>query len=196
MGHRELIESLRKDGEETINRQWNEVKAEAEEIDAETSRRIRDLKEKYQKVQKAAAEKEEELILSGVKNRAHLIKLSAERSLSERFFPLALSCLPELRGSGYMDMFSRLVKELPHIQWKDVRVAPQDVEIAQEHFPDSHCIPDDTISGGLEVFRDDGRVSIANTFEKRLEKAWEDLLPLLISSMYNEVSVHELSSKP
>lgn len=196
MGHRELIESLRKDGEETINRLWSEVKAEAEEIDAETSRRIRELRETYKKAQEAAAEKEAESIISGVKNRAHIIKLSAERALSERLFPLALSCLPELRGSGYMDVFSLLVKELPHIHWKDVRVAPQDVDIAQERFPEANCIPDDTISGGLEVIRDDGRVSIANTFEKRLEKAWEDLLPLLISSIYKEVSIHEPSSKP
>jgi vacuolar-type H+-ATPase subunit E/Vma4 len=95
-----------------------------------------------------------------------------------------------------MDVFSLLVKELPHMHWKDVRVAPRDVEIAQKHFPDSNCLPDDNISGGLEVMRDDGRVSITNTFEKRLEKAWEDLLPLLISSMYKEVSIHEPSSKP
>ena len=196
MGHRELIESLRKDGEETVNRLWSEVKAEAEKIDAETSRRIKELREKYQKEQEAAVNKEEESIISAVRNRAHIIKLTAERSLSERLFPLALSRLPELRGTGYRDVFSLLVKEIPHTHWKEVRVAPQDVEIAREHFPDSNCLAGENISGGLEVVREDGMVRITNTFEKRLEKAWEDILPLLIRSIYKEVSAYEPSSKP
>ncbi|UCH81876.1 MAG: V-type ATP synthase subunit E [Nitrospiraceae bacterium] len=196
MGHRELIESLHKEREETINLLWSKVKAEAEEINAETHRKIAALREKYQKEQEAAVKQEEASIISGIRNRARIIKLSAERALSERLYPLALSCLCKLRDARSRDVFSLLVKELPDSHWKDIRVNPQDLNIAQEHFPGSHCIPDENISGGLEVIREDGRVSIANTFEKRLEKAWEDLLPLLISSIYNEVSVYEPSSKP
>ena len=196
MGHRELIESLRKDGDETISRLWSEVKAEAKKIDGETLLRIADLRKKYQKEQEAAAKREEESIISGVISKAHLIKLSAERDLLKRLFPLALPCLSELRDDGYREVFSLLAKELPDIQWKDVHVNPQDVEIAQEHFPDSNCIPDENISGGLKVIREDGRICIANTFEKRLENAWEDLLPLLIHSIYKEVPEHEPSSKP
>ena len=36
MGYSELIESLRKDGEENISLMWSNVKAEAEKINEET----------------------------------------------------------------------------------------------------------------------------------------------------------------
>ncbi len=187
MGHRELIESLRKEGEESINRLWSEVKTEAEKINAEASRKIEEIRENYRESQDIAVREQEGSILSGAKNRAHIINLSAEKVLSERLFPLALSYLRELRNDRYEDVFASLAKELPDVTWKDVRVNLQDVRIAQEHFPGSNVIPDDNISGGLEVIREDGKICIANTFEKRLEKAWEDILPLLISEINKEV---------
>jgi len=187
MGYRELIESLRKEGEENISRLWIDVQEEADKINAETSQKIEEIREKYRKDQETAAGKQEDLILSETKNRARLIKLSAERALSDRLFPLAMSYLHELRNEAYKDVFASLVKELPHTLWREVRVNPQDITIAREHFPDSQVIPDDTISGGLEVIREDGRICIANTFNKRLEKAWEDVLPSLITDIYKEV---------
>jgi vacuolar-type H+-ATPase subunit E/Vma4 len=35
------------------------------------------------------------------------------------------------------------------------------------------------------------RICILNSFEKRLERAWEDLLPLLIREAYKEVAACE-----
>jgi vacuolar-type H+-ATPase subunit E/Vma4 len=195
LGHRELIESLRREGEETINRLWSEIKAEAGKINAEASRRIEELREKYGKIREIEVNKQEDSILSEANNRARIIKLSAEKVLSERLFPLALSYLLELRNDGYKDVFASLIKELPDVTWKDVRVNPQDTEIAREHFPDSNIIPDDNISGGLEVLREDGKICIADTFEKRLDKAWEDILPLLINEIYKEASGNGPSSK-
>jgi len=187
MGHRELIESLRKEGEDNINRLWIDVQEEADRINAETSQKIEESREKYRKDQETAARKQEDSILSEAKNRARLIKLSAERAMSERLLPLAMSYLHELRNKGYKDVFTSLVKELPHTLWREVRVNPQDIGIAREHFPDSQAIPDNTIAGGLEVILEDGRICIDNTFNKRLEKAWEDILPSLISDIYKEV---------
>ncbi len=195
MGHRELIESLRREGEETINRLWSEIKAEAEKINAEASRRIEELREKYGEILEIEIKKQEDSVLSEANNRARIIKLSAEKVLSERLFPLALSSLRELRNDGYKDVFASLIKELPDMPWKDVRVNPQDTEIIREHFPDSNIIPDDNISGGLKVIREDGKICIANTFEKRLDKAWEDILPLLINEIHKETSDNGPSSK-
>ncbi len=189
MGHRELIESLRKDGEEIINRLWSGVKAEADKINAEASLKIEEARENFRRDREIAVKRQEESILSGAKKRANRIKLSAEKALSERLFPFAVSHLRELRNDGYEEVFASLVKELPDAIWKDARVNPLDMSIAREHFPDSNVIPDDSISGGLEVIRGDGKISIANTFEKRLEKAWEDILPVIIREIYKEVSV-------
>jgi vacuolar-type H+-ATPase subunit E/Vma4 len=193
LGHRELIESLRKEGEANISQLWSEVKAEAEKINAETARRIDVLREKYDEVREVEVSKHEQSILAGAKNRAHVIKLLAEKALSERFFPLAMLNLRELRDHAYKDVFAELVAGLPDMAWDNVRVNPQDLEMARGHFPDSNIIPDDNISGGLEVSREEGRVCIVDTFEKRLEKAWEDILPLLINEVYKEVSAHEPS---
>lgn len=195
MGHRELIESLRREGEETVNRLWSKIKAEAEKINAEASRRIDELREKYEKIREIEVKKQEDSILSEANNRARIIKLSVEKVLSERLFLLALSNIRELRNDGYKDVFALLVKELPDVIWKEVFVNPEDMKTVREYFPDSNIIPDDNISGGLEVVSEDGKISIANTFEKRLERAWEDILPLLINEIYREAEVREPSSE-
>jgi vacuolar-type H+-ATPase subunit E/Vma4 len=50
-------------------------------------------------------------------------------------------------------------------------------------------VPDDTVSGGLEVTGDAGRICIDNTLEKRLERGWQDLLPILVSAIRREFGV-------
>lgn len=195
MGYRELIESLRKDGDENINQMWIDVKAEAEKINNETSERIKELSKKYQTKRDTAVQQQEESILAEAKNRSRIIKLTAERIISDRLFPLAESVLGDLRNTRYKEVFKLLVKELPDKSWEEVRVNPQDVRIAREHFPDVIVTPDEHISGGLVVLREEGRIRITNTFKKRLEKAWEDLLPLLFSTLYEEISDHEASSQ-
>jgi len=193
LGYSELIESLRKDGEENINRMWSNVKAEAEKINEETSLRINELRDKYQKKSETEVKQQEESILAEARNRSHRIKLSTERALSDRLFPLAASSLVDLRDTRYKEVFISLIKELPDKSWEEIRVHPQDVGIAQEHFPHAHITPDKSISGGLEVLREEGRVSISNTLNKRLERAWEDLLPLIFTTIYKEVSGDESS---
>lgn len=186
MGHRELIDSLRKEGEESINRLWAGVKDEAEKINAEASRRITELREEFDRDLEIAVIKEEESILSEARNRARIIMLSLEQSLSERLFPLAVSCLGDLRTARYRDVFTSIAGELPDAEWEDIRVNPEDEGIARELFPDTRIVPDSNISGGLEAVRSNGKICITNTFEKRLEKAWQDILPLLIKDICKE----------
>ena len=69
-----------------------------------------------------------------------------------------------------------------------MRVNPEDIELAKAYFPDSEIIPDGNISGGLDVLTGDGRIRVINTFEKRLERAWADMLPELIRDIYKEIS--------
>jgi vacuolar-type H+-ATPase subunit E/Vma4 len=66
--------------------------------------------------------------------------------------------------------------------------------MAETHLPDSKIIPDYKITGGLEVFRENRKQHIINTFEKRLERAWEEILPFLIIDTYREAARHGISS--
>jgi vacuolar-type H+-ATPase subunit E/Vma4 len=59
-------------------------------------------------------------------------------------------------------------------------VHPDDVERAKTCFPNAEITAMEEISGGLEVTSDDGLVTVVNTCEKRLERAWESLLPEMI----------------
>ena len=45
------------------------------------------------------------------------------------------------------------------------------------------------------VITDDEKMRIINTFEKRLEKAWEGMLPWLIRDTYKEISRYETPSR-
>lgn len=185
MGYRELIESLRKDGENRVHLLWNEVKAQAEKTRSEVSGMTKQIREEHRKRQAQVVKEQEEGIISEADHKARMIRLSAEKVLSVRLFPLALSCLHELRR--HTDVFDSLAGELPDIQWKEVRVNPEDIKIAQGFFSDSKIIPDDNITGGLEVITEDKKMRIINTFEKRLEMAWEDMLPWLVKDIYKEI---------
>ncbi len=191
MGYRELIESLRKEGEEKINLLWSEAHDEAEKINAETSRRIEEIRERYKVSRENAVKVQEEAILSDVKTKERTIRLTAEKALSDRLFSVALTLLHELRNKKYVEVFTSLAGELADIKWQEIRVNPEDLSIAQEHFPYSNIIPDDTIAGGMEALKEGGKIHVINTFRKRLERAWEDILPLMISDVYKEISEYK-----
>ena len=129
-------------------------------------------------------------------NRAMIIRLSAEKALSDRLFDLSMTLLHELRDDGYENMFGLLARELPTTKWKCIRVNPEDSGTARKLFPDSEFVSDNKISGGLEAVSEDGRICITNTFEKRLERIREEMLPLLIKDIYKEVSDHGTPSTP
>jgi vacuolar-type H+-ATPase subunit E/Vma4 len=69
-----------------------------------------------------------------------------------------------------------------------VRVNPEDVALAGKYFPGAEIIPDRNITGGMDASTADGTIRIINTFEKRMERAWTDMLPVLIKDVYQEVS--------
>ena len=194
MGYKELIQSLQKEGEEKIRLQWNDVEAEAENIRAETSGRIEQMREEYGIKQQVAQQNQEKRIFSEANKKARKIRLLAENTLSDRLFLLALSCLSELRNDRYKGIFESLVKELPDAQWNEVRVSPDDLQLAEKYFAGAHLIPDNRITGGLLVLTDDRKIHINNTFEKRLERIWEDILPILIKDIVKGASHYGTSS--
>jgi vacuolar-type H+-ATPase subunit E/Vma4 len=170
-----LLESLRKGGEEEIRSAEAAMSEEIARIEQEISVKVAALKVQYEKNVQTDAAKRTEEILHDAHRKADLIRTASFRKLSFRLYQLAGLSLPLLRNERSEEVFDALKAELPALHWESVRVNPDDVAMAQRSFSGAEVIPDGTISGGMDVMSADGKIRIINTFEKRLERAWEDL---------------------
>lgn len=194
MGYQELIDTLKKEGEKKAQAIRAETGAEADKITSKTTGKIKQLREEFRKKETALTIKQENDVLAAAENKARSIRLSAEESLSARLFELAGSMLHELRDARYTAVFASLVKELPLSAWTEALVNQDDVSMALVHFPGIHIIADNRISGGIDVAGENSRQRIINTFEKRLERAWEEMLPSLIHEVRKEASEHDITA--
>lgn len=179
-----LIESLWRDGAKEIEEIESETKEESDKIKTEISLKILALKEKFERNTCSDSAKRAGDILAEANQRADLIKISASRELSVRLYQLASSSLQILRDDKYGDVFTALAAELPSLPWKFVRVNPGDAERAQMSFSGAEIICDNSISGGMDVMTADGKIRIISTFEKRLERAWEEMSSELLKEHY------------
>jgi len=196
MGYQELIASLKEDADEKVRSIWRETDIEIERLMEEASGRIKGLNESYAKIMEKSLKEIQEEIISEAGHRARQIRLNAEYTLSERLFNIALNSTETLREKDYNEGFPILVKELPEFKWGEIRVNPEDIDIARKYFSDATVIPDEAITGGFEVIRIDGRMRVINTFTKRLEKAWDEIIPLIIKDIYKEVLSDESINNP
>jgi vacuolar-type H+-ATPase subunit E/Vma4 len=195
MGCEELIGSLRRSADEKVRIIWQEAEDEAGKIKEEFRRKLSELDEESLKSQLSAAGAEAEEIMSAATDKARMIGLSSQTMLSERLFRLVSASLPLLRNSEYEDVFSAMAGELPRLSWQRVRVNPADVHLAEEYFPGADIIADETITGGMAAMVEAGKIRVINTFEKRLERAWVDILPCLMRDIHDEVSGEGSSSE-
>jgi len=177
MGCKELIGSLRAAGDEKLKAIRVEAEQEAERIRAEAARRTAALQEEHARRHAAEAARQSEALMAEANRTVRAIGLRAERALAERLYSAARASLPTLRNVGYRDVFMGFARELPRFTWKTVRVNPEDVKLAREQFPEAEVIAEPDIIGGLEAASEGDRVRVVNTFEKRLERMWEELLP-------------------
>jgi V/A-type H+-transporting ATPase subunit E len=187
MSSQELIESLRHAAEEKARLMREETEREAEDLRLEVSRKVEDLRRSYADQLAAVSREEARNALAEAGRRARSVRLEAEKTLSDRLFLLARSSLSHLREDGYPAVFEKLAAELPPMPWKLVRVHPADAVLARKYFPDAEIVPLEDITGGVDAEIDGGKIRVVNTFEKRLERAWGDLLPYLIRDVYSEV---------
>jgi V/A-type H+-transporting ATPase subunit E len=187
MGCKELIESLRRAADERIRLMWKEAEAEADKIRAEVSHRLDQLRESSSRTESLAATAAQVAAVSEANNRSRTNLLTVEKALSDRLFSVALSSLHRLRNSGYQEAFGKMAWELPPLAWKTVRVNPEDVGLAKSIFTGAEIIPDKTIAGGVDAMTDGGKIRVINTFEKRLERAWVDMLPGLLKETYDAI---------
>jgi len=91
--------------------------------------------------------------------------------------------LERLRDNDYDELFRRLALELPAASWVTIRVNPADTDLAAELFPAASIQSDRAMCGGLEAETSDGELTVVNSLEVRLERAWPELLPLMVTEL-------------
>lgn len=188
MSSRELIESLRRASNEKARVLCKEAEQEAEAQRLGVSRKVEELRRHYADQLAAAAREETQNALADAGRRARTLMLAAEKTLADRLLSLARASLRELRGEGYPAVFEKLANELPSLPWKLVRVHPADVGLARKCFPDAEIVAAEIIAGGVDAEIADGTIRVVNTFEKRLERSWGELLPHLMRDVRQEVA--------
>jgi V/A-type H+-transporting ATPase subunit E len=188
MSSRELIESLRRAGEENIRALKQEAERQATTLKSTASEKIADLRKQYADQLTVVTGDELRRARAEASNRARDLRLSAEKTLADSLFSIARFSLHQLRDDRYPAVFEKLVKELPPLPWKVVRVHANDVALAQKYFPGAEIEPVGHISGGVDVAIADGTVRVINTFEKRLERIWAELLPQMVNDVCREVA--------
>jgi len=187
MGNGEFLEALRKEGEEKIRTICQEAEAEAERIRGDAAARIKRIGENLGRTHFIALTEKAGAIVSEADREARMVLLSAEKELADRLYEVAVNTLACLRDNRYPEVFEALAHELPLYNWQVVRVNPQDEERARECFPGSEIVSDEGITGGLDVMDMEGKVRVVNTFEKRLENAWTDILTELKKDVYGKI---------
>jgi V/A-type H+-transporting ATPase subunit E len=188
MSYRELIDALTRESDEKVRKIWQEAEVEAERVRAETGKAVGEMRERCGLDRSSAARARADAILSEARSAARAKGLRAEEDLSGRLYDLAVRSLHHLRKEQYRDIFAVLVSELPGDQWSVVKVNPGDREISREFFQDAEIISDPGITGGLEVTGRNGKIRVVNTFEKRLQRAWPEMLPEIVKDVYREIS--------
>lgn len=183
MGYRELTDALRNEGVEKVQQIRQATETEVDRIRGDAADRIRKLQSDYARRQESATEVATGVILAEAGRLAARIKLEAENALAGRLYALSHGTLAGLRDDRYADLFAALVEELLPFQWQSVRVNPADCVLAEAAFPRAAIETDGGITGGLEVVAEEGRVRIDNTLDKRLERAWPELLSHLLNTI-------------
>ncbi len=185
MGYEELLSALRAEGERKAAMIREKAAAEAARLRAKAADGLALLEEKCRQEQAREIAAQDSAIIAEAEREARRIQLVAEEKLAERLFELAHRILPKLRTGGYSAAFARLAAELPPAAREEIRVNPADAEAAVALFPTARIVADAAICGGLEGLVDGGRVQVVNTLEKRLERGWPELLPLLLGEIVN-----------
>lgn len=190
MTHPALLTSLRQKGKEQAETIWQEARTEAARYRAEAARAIEAQRAQAAQEIAAIAQRFGNAANAEATGKARAIHAAARTALAARLYKLAQDALVLFRNGDYERLFAALVDELPAHSWQRARVNPADRRLAQTHFRGAEIVGDEAIVAGMDVEAEDGRIRIDNTLEKRLQRAWPDILPNLISNTIEELSDH------
>lgn len=183
MGTEELLAALRLEGERKAREIRDGAEASAQRLREEAKERSANVQDAHRRELEAMVHSERQRCDAAARRAARLLLLKGYDRLARRLWDISVELLPVLRDEGYPELFKRLVAELPPREWQTVRVNPQDVELAAVLFPDVDVVADREISGGLVAVSQGEELQVINTLEKRLERGWPELLPLVLKEV-------------
>lgn len=183
MSHHELIESLRQRAEEKAREIRRQADQQVEQLRAEAAARLAEETALSANRLRRIAREEHAAVLTEAQRQARQISTEGANALAERLYLAARKALPELRANSPERLFAALAAELPDLDWEQIRVNPADETLARRQFPEVALTTDPEIAGGMEAVARQGRVRIDNTLGKRLERAWDTLLPGLLEDL-------------
>lgn len=185
MGYEKLIEALRQEGAEKIAAIRREAEEQGEVVKREAAEKTAALGEEFARRQEEECAAIRREVLAEAVRETRQERLAAEHALAVRLLELARQALPDLRNQ-HPELFSGLAGELPPAEWEKVKVNLADEEAARRLFPDARVEPDEAVAGGVEAVAAGGKLRVANTLEKRLERGWPELLPRILADIRKE----------
>lgn len=183
MGQRELLAALHREGDEQASAIRRTAEAEADRMRADAARRLDELRCGHEERRERLCTARQRDLLAEAEREASLVRLQVENELARGLRERSGKLLERQRDNDYAAFFKRLAAELPEAAWDTIRVNPADTALAAELFPTAAIEADRAISGGLEAVTSDGDLTVVNTLEARLERAWPELLPLMVNEL-------------
>lgn len=180
MSREVLINDLRAKGARQIESLWREAREELERYRAESAARVTVERSSCDLTGRETSQALQRRRAMAARRRAGEIVTRAEQELGERLYELARNLLGGDWSGDRSALLAELAAELPSGSWERVRLNPADLAAAGQLFPTAAMVPDPEVLGGVEVTSPDGTVTIDNTLNTRLERAWSRLLPELL----------------
>lgn len=181
-----LFEHLRALGEEKVRVLWEQAEGEVQRHTAEAESALAEERKRCRLEGEHALQELGRRLMREAEEQAWLRQAKAETALAERLYDLARKELPWLREHCGDKLLPTLAKELPRGEWGLVRVSENEAAQARALFPTARIEGDLRLAGGLVAQSADGKISVVNTLEKRLERAWPRLLPEFFRTLHQE----------
>jgi V/A-type H+-transporting ATPase subunit E len=183
MSHSALINNLRTRGRKEIAAIRQEARAEIDRLQAETGQRLAEEENGYRLMASQGRETVRRRLAVTARRQAAARATQAEQELDRRLYARARALLAELLNEDRAGIFTALAAEVPPGEWRTIAVHPEDRAAARRIFPGAAIMTDNEIIGGLVATGNEGRMTVINTLEKRLERFW----PLLAPEVFREV---------
>jgi vacuolar-type H+-ATPase subunit E/Vma4 len=181
-----LLEDLRRKSAERVAAAWQRVEGEAAALRAQEEADLAAARVVQERQQQEAEQAATEPVLRAAAIEALRCEDDALRELGGRLQEMARERLASLRDEGYPALFAGLAAELPQIGWGEVRVHPDDIELARRHFPGAEIQGEEAVGGGFIVSAATGGLRVVCTLARRLELAWPLALPRLLREAEKE----------
>lgn len=189
MSYEVLVKDLREKSSNRIREVWLEVETKAEDLRSLKRKELAKRQSEMLGQSKETRRKITAPIIQKAQRSALVMEDDFMLKLSERLYTLAFDKLVQLRRQNYESVFAELVGEVPDIVWEKIQVNPLDKELAISAFPDAEIKADPSITGGYIASGEGGAYRVVNTLERRLEKGWPVILPLILKEIIEAQNV-------